>query len=130
YGLTALVLERLKLARSRPWRPALAPAPARVGCYVVVIYAAEYLSGAGLASLLGRCPWDYGDAPFAVAGLVRLDYAPLWVGVACAFDALQGPLDRAARAIVGGPRGARSPGSPGSPRSPGAPPSGLAAADR
>jgi uncharacterized membrane protein len=46
--------------------------------YVAVAYAIEYGSGWLLQGLVGRCPWDYSGAHWAVHGLIRLDYAPAW----------------------------------------------------
>ena len=53
-------------------------APLRAAVYGVGILAVEYASGRLLRRLVGRAPWDYGRARFAVDGLVRLDYLPLW----------------------------------------------------
>jgi hypothetical protein len=53
-------------------------APVRAGVYGAGILAVEYASGRVLRRLVGRVPWDYGGARFAVDGLVRLDYLPLW----------------------------------------------------
>ena len=52
------------------------------------IYAMEFSSGWFLRKITGRCPWDYGDAKFGIAGLVRLDYFPFWIGVAAMFDVI------------------------------------------
>ena len=52
--------------------------PIRAGVYGGGILVVEYVSGRLLRRLLGRAPWDYGRARFAVDGLVRLDYLPLW----------------------------------------------------
>jgi len=38
----------------------------------------EYVTGALLVALIGRCPWDYSSSPWNVNGLIRLDYAPFW----------------------------------------------------
>lgn len=101
YGGAALALERTKAFLVHR----AARLPVRLACYVLVIYAAEYASGAALTQVLGRCPWDYGDAGLAVHGLVRLDYLPLWIGVAAAFDGAQGHVRGAAGAVVAGARG-------------------------
>ena len=45
--------------------------------YMVLIFTAEYLSGAFLQSK-GICPWDYTEYQTSVNGLIRLDFAPLW----------------------------------------------------
>src|SRR5437868_5114905 len=54
------------------------PAPLRAAVYGVGILGVEYASGRLLRRLAGRAPWDYGGARFAVDGLIRLDYLPLW----------------------------------------------------
>ncbi len=45
--------------------------------YMLGIFGAEFLSGYSL-NKAGFCPWDYSKAEYNVAGLIRLDYAPLW----------------------------------------------------
>lgn len=45
--------------------------------YMVLIFAAEYLSGTWLRAR-GICPWDYSGRHSNVNGLIRLDFAPLW----------------------------------------------------
>ncbi|MBI2362385.1 MAG: hypothetical protein HYV15_03260 [Elusimicrobia bacterium] len=82
YGLAVPALDLLRpFAGAWPW-------PARGALYVLVLYAVEYLSGALLRRLTGRCPWDYGAARWAVHGLVRLDYAPAWLCAALLFERL------------------------------------------
>lgn len=76
YGLGGLMLE----GRSSRSRVAV-----RVAMNVLLIYAVEYTTGALLRALLGHCPWEY-TRGWHVAGLVRLDYAPLWALVAFGFE--------------------------------------------
>jgi uncharacterized membrane protein len=45
---------------------------------MAVCFAVEYVTGALLVALIGRCPWDYSASPWSVNGLIRLDYAPFW----------------------------------------------------
>ena len=68
-------------------RPLFEPVHDRIRCrrlvtraavYGVGTLAVEYASGRALRRLVGHAPWDYGRARFAVDGLVRLDYLPLW----------------------------------------------------
>lgn len=54
------------------------PLALRAGVYGAGTLAVEYAAGRLMRRLLGRAPWDYGTARFAVHGLVRLDYLPLW----------------------------------------------------
>ena len=61
------------------------PALLRGSIYTVGIFSFEYLSG----SLLRRhhfCPWDYSSARANVNGLIRLDYAPFWLGAGLLFE--------------------------------------------
>lgn len=85
FPIYALVVPFFKVLDPRfgswPWA-------ARAPLYVAVLYAVEYLTGWLLRRLTGRCPWDYGDARWAVHGLVRLDYAPAWLLAVTLFEAL------------------------------------------
>lgn len=53
--------------------------------YMVLIFTAEYLSGAWLKAR-GICPWDYSASRTNVGGLIRLDFAPLWFGTGLLFE--------------------------------------------
>ena len=57
---------------------------ARLAAYVAVLLVMEYLTGWILRKATGECPWErnYRGTPWAIHGLVRLDYAPAWA-VAC-----------------------------------------------
>jgi Putative ABC-transporter type IV len=66
----------------------------RGSLYGVGILAVEYASGRLLRRLAGSAPWDYGRARFAVDGLVRLDYLPLWAAFGLG-------LERVHEALVG-----------------------------
>jgi len=69
-------------------RPVLGRKPwwARAGLYTAGIFLVEYLTGWGLRLATGACPWDYGNARWAVQGVIRLDYAPLWAGAALGYE--------------------------------------------
>jgi uncharacterized membrane protein len=56
--------------------------------YVVIFFALEYTSGWLLRRLVGVCPWEegYRAARCGVHGLIRLDYAPVWVAVVLLFE--------------------------------------------
>ena len=61
------------------------PAAIRGGIYSAAIFAGEYVSG----SILKKhncCPWDYSRARFNIRGVIRLDYAPLWMGARLLFE--------------------------------------------
>lgn len=55
---------------------------------VSYIFAMEFFSGLVIKKIIGTCPWDYGQARFGLAGLVRLDYIPFWLLLALGFDML------------------------------------------
>lgn len=59
--------------------------PWRVLAFTVGIFTVEFLTGWLLESLTGACPWHY-DAPLAVAGYIRLDYAPFWAVFGCLLE--------------------------------------------
>lgn len=54
--------------------------------YTVLIFIVEYLSGWLLRKTIGRCPWDYAGRRWAVHGLIRLDFAPLWFGASLLYE--------------------------------------------
>jgi uncharacterized membrane protein len=58
----------------------------RAGAYASVIFAVEFVTGWMLRLFTGDCPWDYGDRYFAVLGLIRLDYTPLWALLGLVFE--------------------------------------------
>ncbi len=64
------------------------PALARGLLYTGLIYAVEYTSGWLLRIAVGEAPWEkeYSKAPWAFQGLIRLDFAPLWLGVSLLFE--------------------------------------------
>ena len=45
--------------------------------YMVLIFAVEYGTGTILKKLPGNCSWHY-NSKYAISGLIRLDYAPVW----------------------------------------------------
>lgn len=53
--------------------------------YMVLIFVAEYISGAWLRGK-GICPWDYTGRHSNINGLIRLDFAPLWFGTGLLFE--------------------------------------------
>jgi uncharacterized membrane protein len=85
YGATGLALDTLH-HRLRD-RPRLLRALLSLG----IIYAAEYGSGTLLRRFVGECPWKYA-AGMHVHGLIRLDYAPLWLVVALGFETARDAL--------------------------------------
>ncbi len=55
--------------------------------YMVLIFTAEYCSGAWLKAR-GICPWDYTGRHSNINGLIRLDFAPLWFFTGLLFEQL------------------------------------------
>ena len=55
--------------------------------YMLHIFFAEFVSGSILKKW-GICPWDYSASPFHIAGVIRLDYAPLWFGLGLFYEFL------------------------------------------
>lgn len=86
YGLAQPLFEPLhNRLRARP-------AALRATLYASGILGVEYVSGRALRRLRGSAPWDYGGARFAVDGLVRLDYAPLWAAYGLGLERLHDAL--------------------------------------
>lgn len=53
--------------------------------YSTGIFCFEYVSG----SILKKhhvCPWDYSGTPASVNGVIRLDYAPVWMAAGLIFE--------------------------------------------
>lgn len=87
YGLGGLLLEQTRVRVQR------APRWLRCVQYLPLIYGVEYASGWLMRRVLGRCPWDYTSARLHLSGLVRLDYAPLWLLVGVLFEKLHERLE-------------------------------------
>ncbi len=62
-----------------------APIVLRGVVYMAFVFGAEFVSGLMLKRA-GVCPWDYSDAKFNVAGVIRLDYAPCWFAVGLFYE--------------------------------------------
>lgn len=90
------------------------PAPVRALAYGAGILVVEYASGRMLRRLVGHAPWDYTGARFAIDGLVRLDYLPLWAGFGIGLEQLHDllvgePIAGAAQRVQGGATSASIP---------------------
>lgn len=66
--------------------------PIRGIIWVVMIWGIEYTSGLILLSVLKIYPWHY-SGPYAVDGLVRLDYAPAWFVAGLIFERVHRKLE-------------------------------------
>lgn len=58
--------------------------------YLVFVYVAEYSSGWILRKTIGKCPWEdhYRSKKWSVNDLIRLDFAPFWLGFMLLFERL------------------------------------------
>lgn len=64
------------------------PVALRGAAYGAGILGVEFASGRLLRRFVGHAPWDYGRARFAVDGLIRLDYLPLWAAFGLGLERL------------------------------------------
>lgn len=88
YGLAALVFPPLRSAvRTRPTL-------VRAAIYGAAMIAAEYAIGRTLRATVHAAPWSY-SARFAVEGVTRLDYFPLWALYGLALEQLDAMLPTA-----------------------------------
>ena len=82
YGCAALIKPMYRLIGRLP-------TAVRGGIYSAAILTGEYLSGSILKKH-GCCPWDYSRARLNIRGVIRLDYAPLWMGAGLLFERILG----------------------------------------
>lgn len=66
--------------------------PVRGILWVVIIWGIEYTSGLIVSNIIGSRPWIY-SGPYAVEGLIRLDYAPAWFIAGLVFEKIHHTLD-------------------------------------
>ena len=66
--------------------------PVRGILWVVIIWGIEYTTGLIISSIIGARPWTY-YGPYAVEGLIRLDYAPAWFIAGLIFERIHHALD-------------------------------------
>jgi len=57
----------------------------RGGVYAILIYITEYTTGV-LLKKYRACPWDYSKSKYHVNGVIRFDYAPLWILTGLLFE--------------------------------------------
>lgn len=83
YGMAVLIKPAHKIIKNLPalWRGSI---------YSVGIFSFEYLTGT-LLKKHHLCPWDYSSSPLNINGVIRLDYAPLWLCAGLIFEKI---LDR------------------------------------
>lgn len=78
YGMAAVISPLYKLIKEKP-------VLMRGSIYTLGIFSFEYLSGTFLKKY-HLCPWDYSDSKTNVNGVIRLDYAPLWMAAGLLFE--------------------------------------------
>ena len=78
YGMAALIRPVYRVLRNHS-------AFFRSMFYSAGIFCCEYLSGSFLKKH-HLCPWDYSSSPFNINGVIRLDYAPLWMAAGLIFE--------------------------------------------
>lgn len=78
YGMAACLSPICKAVKKRC-------ALVRGGVYAILIYTAELLSGNFLKKF-NACPWDYSKVKFNYKGVIRLDFAPLWILVGLLYE--------------------------------------------
>ncbi|AET70723.1 putative membrane protein [Desulfosporosinus orientis DSM 765] len=86
YGLSVFLEPLHNLLRPNPWW-------IRGFIYLALIWTIEYFSGAILASVLGSCPWRYGDS-LNIHGYITLRMAPEWFLAGLGFEILHDFLDK------------------------------------
>lgn len=59
----------------------------RGSIWTTVIFGVELITGLAIELTVGKVPWDYtGSSYYSIAGLIRLDYAPVWFVVGLLFE--------------------------------------------
>lgn len=53
--------------------------------YTACFFTVEFFSGSFLKKK-GICPWDYSTAKSNINGVIRLDYAPVWMAAGLLFE--------------------------------------------
>jgi uncharacterized membrane protein len=86
YGL-GLMLEPIH-NKIRSW-----PVVLRGCVYTALIFSIEYITGFLLNSILGVCPWDYGNVKTSINGYIRLDFTPLWFLLGLTFEKVHDFMD-------------------------------------
>ncbi len=80
YGLAALILPLYQKIQYFPiWL--------RCSLYAILIFIVEFCTGLFLTTF-GLCPWNYEDATWNIAGVIRLDYFIFWCLAGYIFEKL------------------------------------------
>ena len=70
------------------------PVVIRGGVYTLLIFSIEYLTGLLLRLILGTCPWNYGNEPLAINGLITLRFIPVWFFTGLLFEVVHNTLSK------------------------------------
>lgn len=97
YGMAVLIRPVYRLIEKLPTL-------LRGAIYSAGILSCEYLSGAFLKKH-HLCPWDYSKAKANIKGIVRLDYAPLWMMVGLLYERILCPQKKKLKTEKGHPAG-------------------------
>ncbi len=84
YGLAVLFEPLHNIMRPLHWYP-------RGMIWVLVIWTVELTTGGLIRAFVGTSPWIYRDG-WQIAGLIRLDMAPLWFGAGLLFEQIHDRL--------------------------------------
>ncbi len=78
YGLAVLFEPFIKIIHNFP-------IIMRGGFYCLIIFSVEFLIGSVMKTA-NICPWDYSESKYNVNGVIRLDYAPLWIAAGLFYE--------------------------------------------
>ena len=71
----------------------------RGGLYMLLILAAEFVTGMLLKYTIGVCPWDYTSKPLQIYGVITLAYGPAWFVAGLLFEKFHDMLLMVQRSI-------------------------------
>lgn len=86
YSVASLVMERINAFL----QPRGVPLLVRAAAHALWMYAWEFTTGCML-SRVDACLWDYKNYRYNIAGLVTLEYAPLWFLLGVIFEVVYAP---------------------------------------
>ncbi|XP_077529324.1 transmembrane protein 229b-like [Haemaphysalis longicornis] len=86
YSAASLVMERINAFL----QPRGVPLLVRAAAQALWMYAWEFTTGCVL-SLFDACWWDYSNYRYNLAGLITLEYAPLWFSLGVIFEVVFAP---------------------------------------
>lgn len=78
YGMAALIWPTYSIIKKFPLL-------IRGIIYTTCFFTVEFFSGS-LLKKKGICPWDYSTAKSNINGVIRLDYAPVWMAAGLLFE--------------------------------------------